>query len=935
MPIFTQVIAIAKETTVTQNPVLARWVISHLRGKQCRFKKVGLHRLGGLLFGTLVMAMTSEMAASQTISQPSSQHRSSSPATLPFKTDPSPAALESLDQLITHHQNQREWSQVGRLLTEKAQVLNQLNQPKQAIALLCNPADRPESSSLFLGCNPQSAVAIAQRYNDPLGQAAALGSLGTVYVDQGRYETGLEFLQASLAIAREQKAKPLVNAALNNLGTAYSGLASRSYRYTQLAQQDQDPESAVRLQQQAQAYDQEALSVLQAALSQTQHPRQQLQTRLNRLLPQARQGRDLQPELQQLESQLSQQPHSPETVYGLITLAKWYAQPNAMQEKRVGRCHASDLEQVPSDAWAGAIAQLQTAAAMGQQLNDRNLVALAQGELGHLYECRGDYRNALALTQQAQLGSELSDTSYLWDWQAGRIFEQLGQTESATTAYDEAIQRLEALRGDLTAGDRNLQLDFRDTVAQLYRQLAALQFTQAGFPTQALSGPQGVQEQDSGGLKSAPKSVEKSGNLRSRSSSPRNTQLLKRSLATLEQLHLSELQDYLGELCDFSAFDLSQPPAIAAGSAVINTMILPDQLVVVASFPDGQVKTHQVSVDSATLAEDITSFRRLLEQRSDLAHRYRPQAEQLYDWLIRPFEAELAAQNTETFIFIQDGILRSIPMATLHDGQQFLMERYGIAYTPSLALLNARDPAPSASSNPLDQSQVIAFGLTESAQVSPRLSSPSAEALLSQLRPTASRQSFFASLPAVRQELEGIQAIAPQAQIFFNQDFTRGRLQDALSDASSDRTILHLATHARFSFDARETFLVTGETDPVTMNDLYRMIQRASQSRASTNLLDLMMLTGCETAAGSDRDALGIAGVALQAGARSAVASLWQVDDAATAEMVVSFYDHLFEGKTKAQALQLSQQQWLQGNPTGLYSHPGYWAALVLVGQSG
>lgn len=125
--------------------------------------------------------------------------------------------------------------------------------------------------------------------------------------------------------------------------------------------------------------------------------------------------------------------------------------------------------------------------------------------------------------------------------------------------------------------------------------------------------------------------------------------------------------------------------------------------------------------------------------------------------------------------------------------------------------------------------------------------------------------------------------------------------------------------------------LVTSQlyNDKLTMNELYRIIRNISQGKA----LELLTLTACETAAGSDRDALGIAGISLQAGARSAVASLWQVDDQSTAQLITRFYQDLQRGLSRAKALQAAQKAWLQQHDGERYSHPGFWAALILVGN--
>jgi CHAT domain-containing protein len=157
--------------------------------------------------------------------------------------------------------------------------------------------------------------------------------------------------------------------------------------------------------------------------------------------------------------------------------------------------------------------------------------------------------------------------------------------------------------------------------------------------------------------------------------------------------------------------------------------------------------------------------------------------------------------------------------------------------------------------------------------------------------------------------------------------------------------VIHLATHGKFGIDARETFLVTGNkvgeirqksatnegfNQKLTMNELYQLI---SNTRNKDSRIELLTLTACETAVGSDREALGLAGISLQAGAESAIASLWQVDDVATVQLIAKFYQSWRSGLQKAKALQMAQIDWLKAHQKELYSHPGYWAPFVLIGN--
>jgi CHAT domain-containing protein len=90
-------------------------------------------------------------------------------------------------------------------------------------------------------------------------------------------------------------------------------------------------------------------------------------------------------------------------------------------------------------------------------------------------------------------------------------------------------------------------------------------------------------------------------------------------------------------------------------------------------------------------------------------------------------------------------------------------------------------------------------------------------------------------------------------------------------------------------------------------------------------------LSACATAAGDERAALGLAGVAVKAGARSALASLWFVNDQASADLVGLFYEQLERGDlSKAQALRRAQLALLD-DPR--YRFPVYWAPFLLIGN--
>ncbi|HXV11013.1 MAG TPA: CHAT domain-containing protein, partial [Burkholderiales bacterium] len=182
----------------------------------------------------------------------------------------------------------------------------------------------------------------------------------------------------------------------------------------------------------------------------------------------------------------------------------------------------------------------------------------------------------------------------------------------------------------------------------------------------------------------------------------------------------------------------------------------------------------------------------------------------------------------------------------------------------------------------------------------------------------------FAPLPFVADELQNVQKLYG-GTVRQDQQFTVPRMEKDLGDTPYQ--IVHIASHAQFDSDVNKTFLLTYD-GRIGMNKLEQIL---GLSKFRTDAVELLTLSACETAAGDDRAALGLAGVAIKAGARSALATLWTVNDPASAELVSSFYRELQEPSvSKARALQQAQLGLLKD---ARYRHPSYWSAFLLIGN--
>jgi CHAT domain-containing protein len=182
----------------------------------------------------------------------------------------------------------------------------------------------------------------------------------------------------------------------------------------------------------------------------------------------------------------------------------------------------------------------------------------------------------------------------------------------------------------------------------------------------------------------------------------------------------------------------------------------------------------------------------------------------------------------------------------------------------------------------------------------------------------------FSGLPGVPSELDKLED-QHGATILHNEAFQLSTIETQLG--SEDYSIVHIATHGHFDSNPQQSYLLTYD-GKLTMD----LLEQSIGSRRQTgNTLDLLVLSACETAVGDNRAALGLAGVALKAGARSAVATLWQISDAATVLIVGSFYEYTSKGnRNKAEALRSAQIKLIDSER---YSHPSDWAPFLLIGN--
>ena len=367
-------------------------------------------------------------------------------------------------------------------------------------------------------------------------------------------------------------------------------------------------------------------------------------------------------------------------------------------------------------------------------------------------------------------------------------------------------------------------------------------------------------------------------------------QYLREIRDTLEYAKVAEMADYFQSECLQQVAETKQLDVMSQGSAIIYPVLLKDRIEILVTLPDGMMR-YKVNVGYKKLAQQVIALRKSLESYQKGVD-YKKSAQQLYTWLIKPVEADLQKQGIKTLVFVPDGPLRSIPMSILFDGKKFLVEKYAIATTPSLFLT---DPKPIER----DKVQILIGGLTQSVQ-------------------------GFPALPNVDNEIKKINQMYP-ATVYKDEDFVLENIENEMAEGAY--SIVHVATHAQFDRDHEKSFLLAYD-DKMTMDQIEQSI---GVRKYTTAPLEMLVMSACQTAAGDDKAALGLAGVAVKAGARSALATLWFISDEATAELISEFYTQLKNTKlSKAQALRNAQLSLIKGKR---YQHPSYWAPFLMIGN--
>lgn len=372
-----------------------------------------------------------------------------------------------------------------------------------------------------------------------------------------------------------------------------------------------------------------------------------------------------------------------------------------------------------------------------------------------------------------------------------------------------------------------------------------------------------------------------------------------RAQEVVEAYRQAEVQSALGADC-VPPREPVRPAELRPDEVLLYPILLPDrvELIYARGAADGTAAYRRLSVRGTDREAVAQLAKALVDAASgETGDAWRAPARRLYQLFIKPIEGQLT--TTGTLVIIPDGVLRSVPFAALLDDDgRFLVARTAVAVAPALSY---SQPGADRGRKPLT---VIAASLQKKVEL------PAGD--FPKLEGTAEEGQLAVDIGGVG------------ARSRLIRDFRKADLQAALADSHVD--VLHVATHAAFNGRTDRSFIVA-DGEAISLSDLRGMI---ASDRARGDELSLLVLSACETAVGDDQASMGLAGAAVQAGAQSALASLWEVSDQATVELMKGFYAAYHAGSGKAAALREAQLKMIaQG---GELEHPGLWAAFTVLG---
>jgi CHAT domain-containing protein/tetratricopeptide (TPR) repeat protein len=869
------------------------------------------------------------------------------------------ATPDSLSAAVEKYEEARRlWHEGGERASETAalaalgvtfQLLHQHEKAveiyEQTLALLRASGERPEegdvlynmgTAQFFLGRfdkaieNYERALALQRKFADRNGEGNTLAYLGAAFERTGQYGQAIDNFESALAIHRELRNRAQEGVLLSNLGAAYNDLG----RYDRALDEYQQALSVYR-EVRDRVNEGTTLANAGFAFYKTGQTVKSVEYYDRALL---------------IERELSDKPQEANT---LIKLA---------------------LAQLAQGKQTDALSTAQRALTFQRELKDRYGEGRALDVLGRVFRALGKTEESLeqlgaALALMRESGARASEAGTLGELML--TAKARGSTRLAIFYGKQAVNAFQEIRQGISRLEKQSQESFVGARQETYRTLASLLVAEGrlGEAQQVLDMLkedeyfQFVRRDgaETGVAARAALSPEETAlEQRYREISDRVALIgrrwselaAKQSLTSEEQRQFEDLdkqlqvantafQKFLDQLeAEFAqaktggdkVYQLREAEALKEtlrelgdGVVALYTIVGEKRYYVVLYTPDAMI-SREYAITPAELHAKIFAFREALQKPSTDP---RPLAQELYKIIVGPVAKDLEQAHAETLMWSLDGALRYVPIAALHDGERYMVERFrNVVFTPATQA-NLKD-------QPRAQSKGLGLGVSKA-------------------------HGDFNALPSVPEELRSIfredsPATAPAAtetkgvlagKVLMDEQFT----SDALKSALRLRyPVVHIASHFAFKpGDETDSFLLLGDGSRLSL----------TQIKSATNLfsgVDLLTLSACDTASGGaggdGKEVEGFGVLAQRQGAKAVVASLWPVSDASTRLLMQEFYRLRGEGEgmTKAEALRLAQLALLRGDATGgsgarglrapggdtaatKFSHPYFWAPFILIGN--
>jgi tetratricopeptide (TPR) repeat protein len=474
----------------------------------------------------------------------------------------------------------------------------------------------------------KEAIPLAEQQKATELSLVAYNTLGSARLRQGQFESALDAYRTSLNLAQQHNRPEMALTVLNNLTNTYNQMVQKYQKDREFALQedDRDPRSAPfgnrapSLAAKIESAQTQARQTAQQALFLTQSSALKNFSAARALLNYLPFTDNPQQKIDTLDRAiaiLNDLPNSQTKTYLLVNLAK------AAESKE------------------RQIALLNQAIQSAQSIGDRRGLSFALGELSNVYEASKNYTQALDYSQQAQNAAQpilAYDSLYRWQWQEGRIYQAIQERELAKAAYRKAIASLQQIRTDLASATEDVQFDLRLEIEPIYREFLALLLENS--PTDSA---------------------------------------IREARSIFDLLQVAQLENLFGDICLTAQTDLSPETIVSqTHSVLINSIILKNRFHIIVSFPNQQLRHYSYPIPQAELNKTIAQWRNDLESLID--NRYRQLANTLYELIVQPIESQLTNIQPTQLIFINDGILRNVPMAALYNKsqKQHLIEKYPI-----------------------------------------------------------------------------------------------------------------------------------------------------------------------------------------------------------------------------------------------------------------